>query len=434
MMLGVILEVRPSDSEENRSAHFSEQRRGYLHEADVLLVGTNVSSNLLLKHVVITPSSLTGLDDYQEHLPRGSSHRVDGEQLNTTLANVDPYDLDGDWCVVGFLGGSLDSPFIVTWWNHPRNTYDAATSGNGNPNRSGVPQSLAQQNRYFKRVNGVEHTITGSGDIYLSTLYSNSDLLFGSETPTPGRWPRAESTEIGGSILVEVKESQTLELAWDHQTDGIGVLGRRESELSQSNPSQNISPSLRDFTYITIDKEKVNLIAPAEFKVSSPGVVDDTGERTGGRIRLFSEDTATIYAANLLELSTDLSITLDSSAGSVSISAATLVDIQSDSAITLAAAGALTLGGSTIAIGGSAGSVSIGASGTAISLGNGATEAVIQGTSLSSDWNDIGIALGLIPIATDLPSTALLANSNRNAILDLIIALADRLSNTTKTL
>jgi hypothetical protein len=235
------------------------------------------------------------LDDYSEHLPRGSTHRVDGATLNSAGAHVDPYDLDGDWCVVGFLGGSLDQPFVLTWWPHPKNALDAATSGNGNPTREGSGQSLDQVGRHFQRFNGVEFVITDRGDIYLSTTYANSRLTFDTSSgPTRGRWTRETNQDEGGSILVELKPSQTLELAWDAQKDGVGVRKGNEAQLPQTNPrtgNGNTSTTTREKTYVLIDDENIKIETQEEVKVKS---------RT--RIILTSDDEATINATNVLTL------------------------------------------------------------------------------------------------------------------------------------
>ncbi len=374
LMLGVILEVYPSDAETNRTARQSDQRRGFYHEAKVFLVNTNASTNLIVDHVVICPSVPTGLDDYYEHLPRGSSSRVDGARFSTTGAGIDPYDLDGDWCVVGFLGSSLDQPFIVTWWPHPRNFYDAATSGNGNADRSGNPHALEQQDRYFRRVNGVEHTITGAGDVYLSTTYANSSLQFSPDRrATKGRFPRGLDSENGGSVLVEIKPTQTLELAWDPQIDGAGVRRGNEPELPQTNPPptsrQNASTQPRDEMYVKITRDTFRVDTPTEFGVHSKS-----------RVRIFCDDTTTINASNLLELESQE------------------VTIKGTTSVTL--------------------------DGAQIALGDGAIDYLVKGTSLNIAWQALSAALTPGPASPD---------ANKTAILGMIAALSTALSATSKT-
>jgi len=319
-MVGVILEVYAADREENRTAQQSLTRRGFFHECSVLLVNTNSSSNLIMSHVVIPPGMPSGLDDYEEKLPRGSANTITGQTLTSNMAGIDPHDLDGDWCVVDFVGGSLDQPFTSSWWPHPRNYYDAGTSGRGNADTAGNPRALDQAGRYFQRRNGVEWVITKEGDIYLATTYADSRLVFNSsQGGTRGRWKRQEQAESGGSVLVEIKPTQTFEMAWDAQLDGVGIQRGNESQLPQTNPSPasrgNASATRRERTYIKIDSGEVRFDTPDEFRINSAtriifnsedtielaseGSMDLTSE---SNITIASEDTTTITGTNLVEL------------------------------------------------------------------------------------------------------------------------------------
>lgn len=287
LMLGVVLEVYPADAVQNRSAQRHDDRRGHAAEAKVLLVGTNVSSNLVVDHVTITCAAPTGLDNYEENLPRPSTQRVDGAMFNATGNNVDPYDLDGDWCIVGFLGGSLDQPFILTWWPHPRNTLDPATTGLGNPDTSGNSRALDQSGRYFKRINGVEFIITDTGDIYLSTAYTNATLNFSAEnSATRGRWNRTVNEEVGGSLFAQFKPSQVLELSFDPAQDGFGLFQQREDSLPQTNPrvDNGPAPELTN-THATITKDsirletdKFNTVVRSRFHIASEDIITLVGK------------------------------------------------------------------------------------------------------------------------------------------------------------
>lgn len=292
LYLGVVLEVFPADSESNRSSHEFQDRRGTHTECNVLCVGTNSSSSLYLTNVIVTTPHPAGLDDYFERLPRPSSNRIDGERLPSSLAYVDPFDLDGDWCIVGFLGSNLDQPFILTWWPHPKNTYDAATSGQGNRTQEGNAQALEQAGRYFHRINGVEFVITDTGNIVLSTKFASSQLTFQENNrPTEGRWPRNLDQEQGGSILVQVKPSQTLELSFDEAEDGFGISRVRDPQLPQTNPRTSTgSASQREKTYVRFSDSL------AEFESDELAVSMRT------KIRFRSDDTATITADSVLTL------------------------------------------------------------------------------------------------------------------------------------
>lgn len=302
LMLGVILNVYPSDRLENRSAQQNIDRHGHTHECDVLIVNDGSSAYLVLSNVIITPNSPTGMNNYEEILPRGSSQLTSGADYNEMLHQIDPFDLDGDWCVIGYVGGLIDSPFIVSWWPHSRNIYDTATSGYG---RDG--KTLKQSGRYFRRVNGVEHTVTPKGDIILSTTYANSKILPGTD-PKNGRVARSTNPEIGGSIRAYIKDTQTLELVFDPQEDGVGVVDAFDPSLPQTNPSQ-IKPQAppRENTYVLLNKDNIYATMPGKTTVETGGsmsftVGTDYTVSVTGNVAVSSEGTMDLTAGGVLTL------------------------------------------------------------------------------------------------------------------------------------
>lgn len=309
LMVGVVLDVTYSDNEYSYDSITQADRRGSFHEAKVLVVNSNMNQTLLLEHVRITPDCLSGLDDYCEHLPRPSRNRVTGEPLENNLTDVDPNSLDGDWCVVGFINGSLDHPFILRWWPHPANRYDPATSGAGNPNSQGNAQALDQSERFFRRVNGVEQVITKTGDVCISTYLAGSTLKFGDEPATRGRYPRTENADVGGSVLLEVKPSQTLEISFEEPVEGKGLQRSTMDELPQTNPRppSNNSSSQRQNTYVYSDKDSLKVLVNSEFAVKS-----------ATRVSIECDDTTVVTSTNLLELdsaSIKLGVNADSAQG-----------------------------------------------------------------------------------------------------------------------
>ena len=260
LMLGVVLDVVPIDWDQNRSSMQTIARKGHIHECTVLIVNDSTPAYMTLEHVLITPDSPSGLDDFVEKLPRGSSSLVSGGEYNVEMHGIDPYDLDGDWCVVGFMGGDIQAPFIVRWWSHARNTFDAASSGKGLEGNL-----LVQDRRYFRRTNGVETIITSKGDIVVSTTRANS-VLTPSEDPAFGRVARTLNEAAGGSIRLNVKPSQTFEVTFNPQDEGIGV-----SDIAKPE------------TYIYADRDQVAFIVPTSVTVTT-------------------QDTITLTATNVVEL------------------------------------------------------------------------------------------------------------------------------------
>jgi len=264
-VLGVILSVYPADVDKNRSAMQAVDRKGHTHECTVQVVNDGSGAYTTLENVIITPDSPTGLDDYEERLPRGSSALTTGAEYKSNLNGIDPHDLDGDWCVVGFLGGRLDSPFIIRYWPHARNTMDAATSGGG---LNG--DFLVQDRRYFRRTNGIETVITSEGNIILTTTFANSTLTPG-EDPVAGRVARTLDEDVGGSVKLVVKPSQTLEIDFNTQVDGIGIFGDTEPQLPQLNPpvDEPVDDGDKPDTYLFVDKNQVDLTVPVNVTFTS---------------------------------------------------------------------------------------------------------------------------------------------------------------------
>jgi len=404
LMQGVVIDVFPSDDEQgNRTSWQSEDRHGFHHECSVLIVNDGGSTYMVLPHVIIPPNAPSGMDDYEERLPRPSTRLTTGEALSSGLDQVDPNDLDGDMCVVGFMGGQIDQPFIVSWWPHPRNMYDPATSGLGFPDANGEGRALEQHRRYFRRINGVETTITPAGDIILSTSLAGSSINTQGD-PENGRFARS-NVDDGGSIRLYMKPQSTLEWLWDAQIDGVGAVDNAEPSLPQTNPSRPNAGSgsnnkistylianensflLKTPTLTTVQagtsirlkaKENLEIFANEDLlatidqdvimSAGGQGTIDITGSlgvTSGEQMRLQAGDVAvsTPETAKLLLMS-DADITL---------AASTIVAISGDESLSLR-------GGST----GGEGLIDLTDSG--VKLGNGAADALIKGTTLNDAW------------------------------------------------
>lgn len=363
-ILGVILSVNSADDDANRSAIQRADRRGYLHTCTVLVVEDGRSSVYTLGNVVITPDFRCGLDDYYERLPRGCSGLVTGESWNSELNNINPYDLDGDWCIVGFLGGSLDTPYILRWWPHPRNPYDVSTSGQRNPNSSSNPEYLVQDGRVLHRSNGVEFAITSIGNVYFSTHLANSNLKFADPlAPEDGRFPRDTDPDNGGSLKAWIKPSQTLEFDWNQPINGIGILDAPDPEIPQTNPANVARPQEKQNCYVLLDKNRALIEVPEELQVVSKQ-----------RILLTSEEETILTVGTNLTADVDGSctittpsfqITLDETAGgelkisnrlngdSLTFDATTnTVTLAATTGLTLSAIGIVNITGAQVTING----------------------------------------------------------------------------------
>jgi|688.fasta_scaffold02732_26 hypothetical protein len=456
LVLGVVLAVNPSDTNVNRSAFQRADRRGYLHTCSVLVVEDGRSSYLVLDNVIITPDMHCGIDDYHENLPRGCSSVVTGQNWNNQINNINPYDLDGDWCIVGFLGGSLDNPFVVRWWPHPKNPYDAATSGNANPSDTTAPSYLSQEGRSFHRVNGVEFVVTKTGNVYLSTYLANSSLSFGTPlSPVDGRFPRSLNNDEGGSIKTWIKPSQTLELDWNAPTNGVGILDESDAELPQTNPANVGSPPDKENTYILLEKNRVRIEVPEQFELLSNKSIllnseEDTTLTVGtdltldvsGNLESSVGGSASLDITGSLDLtiSTNLGVTVTgqadiNSTGPMTIGSSSTLDVTGTTSLSLTG-GSVSLSGGTVSIagtlGGSSGTPgSIGVTSTGVNLGTGTLGGVVGGTPFTNAFT--AFAANMAAAAATATVEAAYATAVTTAVATLVANLAAAVSTTTRT-
>ena len=302
MELGVIISVQVADSSQNMSAMQSQVRRGWQHECVVQVVSSGRGGDYRLANVVIPPTRPSGMDNYVEALPRPSTKSVAGEEFDPSLQRMSAYDLDGDWCVVGFLNGDQDQPFIVSWWPNPNNKTDPQTGGDGSPDSQGEGKTLNQTNRFFSRTNGVEVNITPKGDVYFNTNFAGTSPDFVATTEE-GRYKR-DPGETGGNIRVDIKPSATLEMDWTKPKNGLGTTDQPDDFLTQTNPkndSNNNSSSQRENTYLKVSKNVLELFC-TDISIDSDSciIAADTGIQiqssdveigaTGGSVKVLGKE------------------------------------------------------------------------------------------------------------------------------------------------
>ncbi len=331
-MLGIVMDVHlADDSTTNRLALQYMDQRGPVHLASVQLLDDGGPADLPHPEVVITPDNRTGIDDYSENLPKGSTCLLTGDELNNGLHNIDPNILDGDMCVVMFVGGRLNSGFIVRWWPHTFNTFDPATSGEGNRDISGEGTTLDQSGRSFTRVNGVEYVVTREGNVYLSTSLGGTKPIPGQGSQI-GRFARTRVAK-GGNIRINVKPTALLEIDFNFQEDGIGSGNAHDPSLPQTNPSESAPSSILhngslalDGTYMRFEEKKVDIEVPEDLRLKS-------NNRTS------------------LEAESELSL---KSSGITSIDSESVISLESREAILVLAQAGITLQGltATLAAGG----------------------------------------------------------------------------------
>lgn len=168
-LLGVILEVYPADQKKNFSAQQSSDLRGTRHECTVLATDyLGKQPDILIPHVIIPPMRHSGIDNFEEDLPRGCSKLVDGSSYDSDFSGVDYSKLDGEWCMVGFVGGAFECPFIMGWWYHPSNPYDMASGGVGYDKKALNQFDIKTgKSRFVRRINGTYFLVNKQGSVYL---------------------------------------------------------------------------------------------------------------------------------------------------------------------------------------------------------------------------------------------------------------------------
>lgn len=289
-MEGIILEVKPSDDPDNLSSTIEwSDNRGHRHECTVLITDANSEPMLLLENVVIPPSKHSGMDDFEEDLPRGVSGHLDKEKLSKNWAHIDLSRLDGEHCVVSFLGGSIDKPYISNWWHHPANKFDPSTTGQACLAQADPKK---QKSRAMRRVNGVLQMVSPEGDVYLNTNEANSTVEI-----TP-KYKRSMKNS-GGSVQVDIKKTQQLEINWNLPIEGMKANGNsssqeREPSLPHVDHAKAIAapkPAKRETTRTILRyKEYEVLEKSSSFTVWCQKAGDKKGEYV-----LLAEDSVNLY-------------------------------------------------------------------------------------------------------------------------------------------
>lgn len=223
-VVGIILSVHPSDAKGNWTAENHPQLRGSRHECTVLAGRLLGMPDQILKNVVIPPQRHSGMDNFEEDLPRGCKAYLDGSTYKADFSDVDITKLDGEWCVVSFLDGNSQYPYLSNWWPHPYNNIDPATSGETpieGTKANLVQADLEKKNRTRKlhRVNGVLTLVSRQGSVYLDTTEAGRTIK------VEGTKRVASQVDKGGHIQVDVKKKAQLEINWNEKKSTGPQLG-----------------------------------------------------------------------------------------------------------------------------------------------------------------------------------------------------------------
>lgn len=213
--IGIILTVQPSDADGNMVGAFNPNRRGNRHECTVLAVSDLGIPDDLIHNVVVPPQRPSGIDNFEDDLPRGCSTLIDGTSYNTDFSDVDFGLLDGEWCVVNFIGGRKENAYISNWWPHPINDIDPATSGASTEDGpSNLVQADIKKNRMrrFLRKNGVEFLLNRQGSLMLDTNEAGRSVTIDDNGKRS-----VSKVDKGGHLQVDVKQKAQMEFNWNEK-------------------------------------------------------------------------------------------------------------------------------------------------------------------------------------------------------------------------
>lgn len=196
-VVGVILDVYAADEQLNTYAQITPNSRGYALQARVLVTKQITDAPLILPNVLVCPPTATGYDDFSEEVPKGTTGTIDGSPIGSDLYRIPHNKLNGDWCVVHFVGGSIHQPIMLSWFPHPENRRDAQTVRASEGNR-------VQGRRIVKRFQGTKWAVTSEGSVHLDTSEADSTL---NKTQTA-----REASAKGGDVKVTVKQGRELEV------------------------------------------------------------------------------------------------------------------------------------------------------------------------------------------------------------------------------
>lgn len=397
-MVGIIMAINPSDDEENLSAGVEQDQNGWRHECKVLIVDSNNEPNLVLDNVVIPPPNHSGVDNYSEDLPRGKARSLDGKKLSDHFKEHDLSNIDAEWVVIQFVGGSIDRPYVSGWWNHPQNRHDPATSGQALKGNA-LTQVDLKKNKYrlFRRINGVQLLVSPEGDVYLDTTEANSKV---DVQPKVKRMGMVK----GGNIQVDVKESKQVEFNWNPPVEGLkagstsAAQAREESKPHLSAPKKPVGdPPAREIKRSLIRGSQFDLLFKTSgFNVSCQDSTDDDGQK--GEYVVAASDQIILTQKGADE---SLAATINLANGEVVVSGkdGSAVTISDDQIVLINKSKAMvSVKGSSITISGNGG-VTLS---TPVSMGGptGGTDGAIKGTTfdvtyspLLSGWNAFHEAL-----------------------------------------
>lgn len=399
-LLGVILTVEPCDNDNNLSLGVGVYR-GVRHECTVLCSKNLGFPDILIPNVIITPPSPSNIDNYSENIPRGCTNLIDGHSFDSELVGVNPYRLDGEWCIVNFINSNSVYPYISNWFPHPANIFDPSTSGRevdaGDTTGTYLIQAdiVKGKSRSYNSSNGVINMLSLDGNTYYDTQEAGRKILIDEENNR-----KVVNVAGGGHIQVDIKQKAQMELNWNSKPikgPRIGAGSNSSNPIQEKSfphyddPTKAGTPEARETKRTTIRNDQFSILQKtSQFNVLCE---DQTAEEGGkaGECTVSATDSITLAVtpepgepANLIQVADGQIM--------ITVSDGTTVAVSEDK-INLA-----TSGGGSIQLQGGLLSI-LAADGivmnTPVSMGVTAVDGALKGTTFASA---LGIFLGKLTI------------------------------------
>lgn len=275
-----------SDDSRNQSAISKADFRGTRCEADVICLNDGKDAYWRIPKVAILPRGSSGVDNYYEELPTPSTQMIDGTVLDSQGKLVDDFKLDGDFCLVGFVGGNINQPYLLSWWPHPGNQVDPATDDR-------VDQGyLTQGRRLVRRFQGTKLAITSEGSLYVDTSEANAEVSYNEKgiQRTP--------MDAGGDVRVSVKPGRTLDVNFNPPV----AQPELQPDLLQPNPPQGEALREDVASRLAMTESFINLVAGRVVRILGNNDQTDSadtvliGEAPTDHVLLGEKSRATINA------------------------------------------------------------------------------------------------------------------------------------------
>ncbi len=291
-VIGVIVGVRYADDPQNQSRLSLDAATGAMIEASVLVIDDGTDGQWMIPRCAIARSAMSDYHNYAEDSIVSPRDLTSGEPFAFDAQSPSPVLIDGDFCLVQFIGGCVDKAVITARWPHPLNNRDPSTAG-----REDIG-TLDQRGRWVRRINGLTLVISRDGDTWIDANTCGRTLnpqTLALDVDRPA---------IGGLITLNGKPGKPFTLDFNPPP----LQDRTKPWMPQPNPpTQPDGQRGTENTVVTVDESNAVVTAGQKGALYSRG--GDDCVDVGGT----PEDPPTLHAT----LAEPLAAAFDTNAGTL---------------------------------------------------------------------------------------------------------------------